>query len=75
MDQEGGFEVFRPAGSVGYAEERIDGVAATSVDDGAGGAEKSAAECRVANGCLLVGKEAIAPGFEELRVELVVRIG
>ena len=44
MDEECGFEVFGAAGGVGYAEERVDGVAAAAVDDGAGGAEESAAE-------------------------------
>src|SRR5207302_11353124 len=40
VDEEGGFEVFRLAGGVGYAEERVDGVAAAAVDDGAGRAEE-----------------------------------
>ena len=50
MDEEGGFEVFGVAGGVGYAEERIDGVAAAAVDDGAGGAEEGSAEGRVGIG-------------------------
>ena len=44
VDEECGFEVFCVAGGVGYAEEWVDGVAAAAVDDGAGGAEESAAE-------------------------------
>lgn len=69
VDEEGGFEVFCFAAGVGHAEERIDGVAATTVDDGAGGTEKCAAEGGVGIGGL-VGEEAVAPGFEELGVEI-----
>ena len=73
VDEQGGFEIFRLAGGVGHAEEWIDGVAATSVDDGAGGTEKSATESRVGIGGL-VGEEAVAPGFEELGIEIVFRL-
>ncbi len=69
MDEECGFEVFGAAGGVGYAEEWVDGVAAAAVDDGAGGAEESAAEGGIGVGGL-VGEEAVAPGFEELGVEV-----
>ncbi len=68
--EEGGFEVFCFACGVGYAEERVDGVAAAAVDDGAGGAEESSAEGGVVDGGFLVGEEAVAPGFEELGVEV-----
>ena len=69
VDEEGGFEVFGFAGGVGYAEEWVDGVAAAAVDDGAGGAEEGAAEGGVGVGGL-VGEEAVAPGLEELGVEV-----
>jgi hypothetical protein len=69
VDEEGGFEIFCFAAGVGYAEERVYGVAATAMDDGAGGAEESAAESRVGI-CGLVGEEAVAPGLEELGVEI-----
>ncbi len=69
MDEEGGFEVFRSAGGVGYAEEGVDGVTAAAVDDGAGGAEEGSAECGI--GVVgLMGEETVAPGFEELGVEV-----
>jgi hypothetical protein len=70
VDEEGGFEVFCLAGGVGYAEKRVDGIAAASVDDGAGGAEEGSAEGGVVDGSFLVGEEAVAPGFEELGVEV-----
>jgi hypothetical protein len=54
---------------VGYAEERVDGVAAAAVDDSAGGAEEGAAECGIGVGGL-VGEEAVAPGLEELGIEV-----
>jgi len=72
VDEKGGFEIFRFAGGVGDAEKRVDGVAAASVDDGAGGAEESATECGVGDGGLLVGEEAVAPGLQELGVEIVI---
>ncbi len=50
MDEEGGFEVFGLAGGVGDAKEGVDGVAAASVDDGAGGAGERAVKCGVADG-------------------------
>ena len=53
-----------------YAEEWIDGIAATTMDDGAGRAEESTAECGVVDGGFLVGDEAVAPGLEELGVEV-----
>jgi hypothetical protein len=70
VDEEGGFEVFCFAGGVGYAEEGVDGVAAASVADGAGGAEESSADGGVMDGGFLVGEEAVAPGFEEPGVEV-----
>ena len=69
MDEEGGFEVFGLAGGVGLAEEWVDGVSAAAVDDGAGWAEEGSAECRVGVGGLM-GEEAVAPGLEELGVEV-----
>ncbi len=74
MDEEGGFEVFGFAGGVGLAEERIDGVSAAAVDDGAGGAEEGSAECWVGVGGLM-GEEAVAPGLEELGVEVFCAAG
>jgi hypothetical protein len=59
---------------VGYAEERVDGVAAAAVDDGAGGAEEGSAECGVGAGGLM-GEEAVAPGLEELGVEVLIWVG
>jgi len=53
VDEEGGFEVLCFAGGVGYAEERVDRVAAATVDDGAGRAEESAAEGGVGVGGLV----------------------
>ncbi len=70
MDEERGFEIFCFAGGVGYAEEWTDGIAATTMDDGAGRAEESTAECGVVDGGFLVGEEAVAPGLEELGVEV-----
>ncbi len=75
MDEESGFEVLCLAGGVGYAEEWVDGVTAAAVDDGAGGAEEGAAEGGVLDCGFLVGEEAVAPGFEELGVEIVLRVG
>ena len=75
MDEDGGFYVFGLAGGVGHAEERVDGIAAAAVDDGAGRAEKSAAEGGVGDGCLLMGEEAVAPGLQELGVEVGVWCG
>jgi hypothetical protein len=69
VDEEGRFEVLCFAGGVGYTEERVDGVAAAAVDDGAGGAEERSAEGGVLDGGFLVGEEAVAPGLEELGVE------
>ncbi len=69
MDEEGGFEVLPFAGGVGHAEERVDGVAAATVDDGTGGAEEGSAEGGVGIGGLM-GEEAVAPGLEELGVEV-----
>jgi hypothetical protein len=54
---------------VGYAKKRIDGVAAASVNDGAGGTEESAAKGGVGIGGLM-GEEAVAPGLEELGIEI-----
>jgi hypothetical protein len=71
VDEEGGFEIFCFAAGVGHAEQRVDGVAATAVDDGAGGTEESAAKSGIGIGGL-VGKKAITPGFEELGVEIVL---
>ena len=74
MDEEGAFEVFGLAGDVGLAEEWVDGVSAAAVDDGAGWAEESSSECGV--GVVgLVGEEAVAPGLEELGVEIFLRGG
>jgi hypothetical protein len=75
VDEEGGFEVFGFAGGVGYAEEGVDGVAAAAVDDGAGGAEEGSAEGWVFDGGFLVGEEAVAPGLEELGVEVFLWAG
>ncbi len=69
MDQESGFEVLRLACGVGLAEEWVDGVSAAAVDDGASWAEKGSAECWIRVGGL-VGEEAVAPGLEELGVEV-----
>jgi ribosomal protein L37E len=55
---------------VSYAEERVDGVAAASVDDGAGWTEESAVQRGIADGGDLMGEEAIAPCLEELGVEV-----
>ncbi len=44
VDEEGGVRGICFAGGVGDAEERVDGVAAAAVDDGAGGAEEGAVE-------------------------------
>jgi hypothetical protein len=71
VDEEGGFEVFGLACGVGLAEEWIDGVAAAAVDDGAGGAEEGSAECGIGVGGLM-GEEAVAPGLEELGVEILL---
>ena len=73
VDEEGGFEISRFAGGVGHAQQWVDGVAATSVDDGAGGTEESASESRIGIGGL-VGEQAVAPGFEELGIEIVFRL-
>jgi hypothetical protein len=56
---------------VGHAEEWIDGVAAAAVEDGAGWTEKSASESWVGVGGLM-GEEAVAPGLEELGVEVLL---
>jgi hypothetical protein len=69
MDEEGGFEIFCFAGGVGYAEEWVDGVAAAAVNDCAGWANEGAAEGWVWIGGLM-GEEAVAPGFQELGVEV-----
>ncbi len=74
MDEEGGFEVFGLAGCVGLAEERVDGVSAAAVDDGAGWAEERSAKGGVGVGGLM-GQEAVAPGLEEIGVEIVLRGG
>ncbi len=63
MEEDGGFYVFGLAGGVGHAEEGVDSIAAAAVDDGAGRAEESAAECGVGDGRLLMGQEAVAPGL------------
>ena len=70
MDEEGGFEVFGFAGGVGYAEERVDRIAAASVNDGAGWADEGATECRILDCGLLMSEETVAPGFEELGVQV-----
>jgi hypothetical protein len=54
---------------VGDAEEWVDGVADAAVDEDAGGAEEAALECWVVDG-ELVCDEAVAPGLEELGVEV-----
>jgi len=71
VDEEGGFEIFCPAGGVGHAEEWVDGVSATSMNDGAGGTEERATECGVVDGCLLVSEETVAPCLEKIGVEVV----
>ena len=71
VDEECGFEVLCLSGGVGYAKEWVDGVAAAAVDDGAGGAEERSSEGGVGVGGL-VGEETVAPGLEELGIEVVL---
>ena len=70
VDEEGGVEIFCVAGGVGYAEEWVDGVAAAAVDDGAGRAEEGSVEGGVVDCGDLMGEEAVAPGLEEVGVEV-----
>jgi len=72
VDVDGGVKVLRIAGGVGYAEERVDCVAAAAVDEAAGGAEDGAVDVGVGEG-ELVGEEAVAPGLEGAGVESVLR--
>ena len=56
---------------MGHAQKRVDGIAAAAVNDGAGGAEEGAEQGGVADGGLLVGEQAVAPGLQEMSVEIL----
>ncbi len=69
MDEEGSFEVFRFAGGVGLADQWVDGVSATAMDDAAGGAEQRSSKCGIGVVGLMF-EQAVAPGLKKLGVEI-----
>jgi hypothetical protein len=70
MDEFRRADVFFIAGGVRHFEQRVDGVAAAAVDEGAGGAEQAAVERWIAHRDDLAGDEAVAPGLEKGGVKL-----
>ena len=61
-------EIFGVTGSVGYAQERVDSVAAASVDECAGRAEKGSMQGWILNCGHLMFEESVAPCLQELRI-------
>lgn len=61
MHLQGGVQVFRVSGGVGYAQQGVDGVAATAVQNAAGGAGEGAVYRGVTDAGDLVGEQTIAP--------------
>ena len=63
-------EIFGVTGGVGYAQKGVDSVAAASVDECAGRAEKGSVKGGILNCRHLMFEESVAPCLQELGVEV-----